>query len=335
MARQQDYSKLGFFLILSLLLITATVLFFVGKNSQGRQIRLVTFFEEPVTGLDSGATILLKGVKVGQVGRIRIDPESGYVRVDLDLDNQALDGIGVFSSPDMPERIKDGTYRIPEGLRVKILRNPIMGTARLLIDTPSNPPKPLPLGRQPERPYIPSMPSPESSFFTSLEKVTVQVPEMLDRTNKILERIDTTLSRTKLEVLVDESIGLVKSSREQVETVGNDLHKILEDKGAFDSFITQASEDLRQMRTALEEFMSFTRDELTKAKIKETAAKIRGALDTLDTLGSNGDLMISDLRASIPALETALEEISALARVLREQPDSLLYGRKKPGLKKK
>jgi len=335
MTASRDYSKLGFFLVLSILLVTATVLFFLSKNGQGQRIPLVTFFEEPVTGLDTGATILLKGVKVGQVGEIQIDPDSGYVRVDLEIDNRALIGAGVFSRPDMRDRIKDGTFTVPENLRIKILRNPIVGTAQLLIDTPANPPKPLPLGRVPERPYIASMPSPESSFFTSLEKVTVQVPEMLDRTNKILARIDQTLHATHVEVLVDESIDLVRSSRQQIETVGSDLHTMLADKGRVDDALTRASADLTAMRRSLEEFMGFTKQEVQKAQLAKTAERIRQVLATMDDLGNTSDLTISDLRDVIPSLEKTLEEISALARILREQPDSLLYGRKKSGLQKK
>ena len=179
------------------------------------------------------------------------------------------------------------------------------------------------------------MPSPESSFFASLQKVTVQVPVMLDRTNQILARIEEKLEKTKLDVLVDESILLVKSSRDQAETVGNDLHDLLKKEGTLTSYVKLAHADLEQMRDSLTEFMAFTRSEVQKARIQETSAKVRKVLDTLDGLGSNGDLLAGDLREVVPALQTALEEITALARVLREQPDSLLYGRRKQGLKKK
>ncbi len=334
MARHKDYSRLGFFLILSILLVTATMLFFLSKNNRGQRIPLVTFFEEPVTGLDAGATILLKGVKVGQVGKIAIDAESGYVRVELDIDDHALRGIGVFSPEDLEQRIRNGTVVIPENLRVKILRNPLVGTARLLIDTYANPPKPLALGRKPKRAYIASIPSPESSFFTSLEKVTVQVPAMLDQTNAILARIDKVLGRAKLDVLIDESIDLVQSSREQIEVVGGDLHAILDQKGSLNTLVAQASADLAAMRQSLQRFLDLSEEEIQKAKIAETSAKIRGVLDSMDRLGGSGDLLASDLREVIPTLEAMLVEITALARVLREQPDSLLYGRKKTGTRK-
>ena len=71
--------------------------------------------------------------------------------------------------------------RTPEDMRATVMGNPLTGEAYLLVDTPPDPPPPMDLGFEPDRPYMPSMPSPMASVLERL-------PELI---NRALNLVDT------------------------------------------------------------------------------------------------------------------------------------------------
>lgn len=87
MATRSQKIKLGVFLSVSGALFAATIAVFAGLAFLTDEERYHIRFEESVTGLDVGAPVELRGVEVGSVREIGIDPDNvELVRVTIGVD---------------------------------------------------------------------------------------------------------------------------------------------------------------------------------------------------------------------------------------------------------
>ena len=158
MAAETSYARLGFFVVVGLMVILVTGLFFIQRLRSREVITLVTYFTENVSGLDIASPVRYRGVSVGRVSDVRIHPDGVTIEVDFELFQERLATIGVSVT-----RIQRGAeLPMAPRLRARVIGNPVTGEGYLLLDVPSNPP-PLPeLGFTPRRGYVPSMPSTSS-----------------------------------------------------------------------------------------------------------------------------------------------------------------------------
>jgi hypothetical protein len=80
-------------------------------------------------------------------------------------------------------------------MRTKVVGNPITEEAYVLIDTPRDPPPPMSLGFEPERPYMPSMSSPIDAVRDRLPELIERGLGLVDTAENILARLSTTLDK--------------------------------------------------------------------------------------------------------------------------------------------
>jgi phospholipid/cholesterol/gamma-HCH transport system substrate-binding protein len=303
MAAQKDYTRLGLFLFLATIVVLGTVLFFVQRSREREVMSLVTYTDQNVTGLGSQGAVRFKGVTIGQVEAVRIDARIQMVEIQFELFVDTITDLGgeVEQVRQQVEGLTDD-----KSVRVQVVGNPVTGDAYLLIDTPANPPPPMELGFVPDRPYIPSMPS-------ALGRVTDQLPELIDRGEALLERTEQIM--TRLPETLDRTDRFFDSG----------------DRVFRDSRIPELSQDVREwLRTSsrqLEELIggegSITTllGEAERADLPETAEALRDALD-------QASLAAEALRRDLPAIRSSLEELRALSRLLEDQPEDLVYGRR-------
>ena len=94
MAAEERYAKLGFFVVLGVIVILATGLFFIQRSRSRDVIPLVTYFNENVSGLDISSPVRYRGVTVGRVSDVRIHPDGETVEVGFELFQDRLATIG-------------------------------------------------------------------------------------------------------------------------------------------------------------------------------------------------------------------------------------------------
>jgi phospholipid/cholesterol/gamma-HCH transport system substrate-binding protein len=176
MAVEKNYARLGFFLVVVLTLLLATALLFIQRLRSREVLELVTYTIEDVSGLDVSSPVRYRGVSVGRVTDIRVDPRAEPVEIDFEVFLDRLNTVGF--SAERIRKIVDLRGTFPK-LRAQVIGNLVTGEAYLLLDVPQNPPPPISLGFTPTRPYIPSVPRPLAA--------------MQDRLPAVLERAEATL----------------------------------------------------------------------------------------------------------------------------------------------
>lgn len=323
MAVEKSYAGLGLFLVVGLVVVLATAVFFIQRLRSREVITMVTYTRENVSGLEVSSPVRYRGVSVGRIADVRVDPRSNSIEVDFEVFLDRLVTIGANV-----ERVQAAaTGGILEKLRAQVVRNPVTGEAYLLLDRPENAPPPISLGFTPDRAYVPSMP-------TMLSKVEDRLPELLERAaatlqnlREIIARVPATLDRsdrffTNVEKLLQES---------EIPALSADSRKFLTTTSTQLAQIERITSELNRLIESQQAFARFVEDTRATINAADLPATTRVARESADRTSLAAD----DLRRSLPAMRDSLEELRQLARFLGEQPESVVYGPRPSGVKPK
>jgi hypothetical protein len=319
MGVERSYAGLGLFIAIALVVILGTAVLFIQRLRTRDAIAFVTYTTENVTGLDVSSPVRYLGVSVGRVTGIRVDPQAGTVEIDFEVFTDRLTQLGVNVSQ-VRSRIDIGG--LSPNLRTELMSNPVTGEAYLVIDKPAVPPPAIALGFTPTRPYIPSTPS----MMTTVQK---QLPALLERAEGTLQ--------TLREIIVKLPASLDRSDR-----FFADMEKIMQESQlpAFSAdsrqFFTTTSAQIDRMTSELDgligkegTLVKFTEE--TQAALK--AADLSTTTKATREAANDSRLAADDLRRSLPALRDSVEQLRELARLLEEQPESVIYGPRPAGAK--
>ena len=322
MPAEKSYARLGLFVVIGVLVILATGLFFVQRLRSRQVISLVTYTTENVSGLDISSPVRYRGVAVGRVADLRIDAAGRTIEIDFELFRDRLSTLGAS-----PERLQaQADSGVLSRMGVQVISNPVTGEAYLLLDIPETPPTPLELGFTPSRPYIPSMPTPLSTLedrvpavlqraeatLRTLEAIVARVPGSLDRSDSFFTSVEQIMRESRLPELSADLRAFSTSTTGQMAQITANMARITSDiervTGSESALVKMAEEARAALRDA------------------DVAASRQAARDAADRTSLAAD----DLRRSLPAIRDALEQLRDLARQIEEQPESLVYGPRQP-----
>ena len=83
MAAEKSYARLG---VIGVVVILGTSLFFAQRMRRRAVISLVTYVTENVSGLDISSPVRFRGVSIGRVSDVRIDPNSVGKTIEIDFE---------------------------------------------------------------------------------------------------------------------------------------------------------------------------------------------------------------------------------------------------------
>jgi paraquat-inducible protein B len=322
MAAEKSYARLGLFAVIGVVVILGTGLFFAQRMRSRAVISFVTYVTENVSGLDISSPVRFRGVAVGRVSDIRIDPNSvgKTIEIDFEIFQDRLVTIGA----NVTRIQKMADLAVFPQLRTRVVANPVTGEAYLLIDLPSNPPPPVALGFTPDRPYVPSMPSPLAAVqdrlpavleraeqtLQTLREIVLRIPGSLDRSDRFFSTIEQTIRESQLPQLSADSRTFFSTMTAQMGQISADIDRVMGTEGTLVKFSEEA-------RAAIHD--------------ADLGGSTQGMRDALDRTSLAAD----DFRRSLPAIRDALEQMRELARRLDEQPESVVYGPRPHGSKPK
>ena len=108
---------------------------------------MVTYTTENVSGLDVSSPVRYRGVSVGRVTDMRVDPRASTIEIDFEVFLDRLNTVG--ANVERIRQTADLRGMFPK-LRAQVVGNPVTGEAYLLLDVPENPPPPIALGFTPD-----------------------------------------------------------------------------------------------------------------------------------------------------------------------------------------
>jgi ABC-type transporter Mla subunit MlaD len=316
MASDTSYARLGLFILVAAAVIVATAVFFAERMRRHQVVKLVTYFTEDVTGLEISSPVRYRGVSVGRVSDLRIDPVENAIEVDFEIFQDRLVALGA----NLQYVREMAELAVQPRLRTRVVSNPISGEAYLLLDTLSNPPPPPKLTFTPRVHYVPSMPSPlstvqdrlpvvldraEATLKTLMETVQQRIPKSLDRGDRFFTSVERMFRESKLPELSADLRAFSTTTTAQMTQITSDMDRVMGEHGTLATFVEEARRDIHDA---------------------DLPASSKSAQEAADRTKVAAD----DLRRSLPAVRDALEQLREVARSLEEQPESVLYGPRKP-----
>jgi len=320
MAVEKSYARLGLFLVVVLVVVVATALLFIQRWRSRAVIAMVTYTNENVSGLEVSSPVRFRGVSLGRVSEVRVDPREVIVEIDFEMFPDRLNTIGI--STERVGQIRDLRGMFPN-LRASMVSNPVTGEAYLLLDVPENPPTPMTLAFTPDRPYVPWVPTTlatvqdrlpaileraEATLQTVTEIVS-KVPESLDRSNRFFTNVERIFQESELPALSADSRKFFSTTSGQIDKIATDLERVIGADGTLVTFVENANAAIKA------------------ADLPTTNQSARAAADQTT-------LAADDLRRTLPAIRDSLDQLRDLARQLQEQPESVVYGPRPPVAKK-
>jgi phospholipid/cholesterol/gamma-HCH transport system substrate-binding protein/paraquat-inducible protein B len=250
-----NYFRLGIFVFTGIALIVSLILIFGTGQIFKKTMMTETYIEQSIIGLDIGAPVRFRGVKLGQVTSIRLSGnlyendkplaerrEYVVVRMKIDI-NQA--------------EILGSTGKLPSDLRARIKSQGITGVNYIELDYVRDMPgyRTLSYDWEPEYIVIGSLPSQTDIFFSGIQKVLDNLGDMnlagtqkkfdellvnlntiiggdgknnagiaksVERLNILLGRIDDVANKAELELLMREVIATTVILRQTLSSVQGD-----------------------------------------------------------------------------------------------------------------
>jgi len=258
-------------------------------------------FRDPVTGLEVGGRVLYRGIPVGTVTHIGIDPESvEEIQVTVEIDS---------STPVREDTVATLGF---QGLT-------FVAFVQLEGGTQGAPPL-MPKGGR-RIATIKSRASPLQRVFNS-------APELLDRINGLVERADKVLS--------DENVKLISDSLANLHAVtatfadkSKEIASVIDDAAATMHSLNALSVNLNTQTTQL------------SAELKPTIAELRKSAASIGTLADDLNAVVEENRRPfkdftsqglyeltefLAQARIAAEALTRLANKLEENPSQLLLG---------
>lgn len=348
-------TAIGAFVVGAAALVVGGVAYFGSGRFLAETETYVLFFEGSLKGLNVGAPVLLRGVKIGEVSGVVIRYHADDQRLDIPvyIEYQPDRIVQVGGIPDLEATVD---LLVKRGLRAKLSMQSFV-TGRLAIEFVFHPDSPVRLvGGDPRYPELPTIPS-------LMEEVTNTMGEFVNRLaalpiEGLISDLREAVQGTNQFVRSAELAHAVQSLDQTLKDIGK-LARTIDDKvRLLTSSVLKTSEVARTtMKTAAEKI------DLAEDILSDTLGSYKKMADNVDALvepvatsvTATTDVARAALEQARQTLTTvqevvareselhyrligALEEFTGAARSIRvladyleQNPEALLQGKRAPG----
>ncbi len=305
MSMQANYFKLGLFVLIGIALIVGVVVFLSAEAMTQKPVYMETYFDQSVKGLEPGAPVSMRGVKIGSVDKIGfVTEEYGFKPGTEEFRKYGRLIRVVIAATKFREGVSEEDIRalrqqmIDDGLRVRMMSQPLTGVAYLEADHLD--PKRYPLmeiGWEPKYMYIPSAPSTMSKLMSSAETAFEGIASIdFERLGKQMEQLLTSLNKA----VEDARIGAVSQEA------------------------TGLLSELRATNMQLQSLLRTTDSKEASATLEETMANLNQAIVRLDTMVKRSG---PQLEQTMAKLKSTLADLQEVTGDLKKNPSKLFFGR--------
>jgi len=209
-----NYFRLGVFVLAAIGVLIAVILIFGGGKIFQRSFMVETYIKQSVTGLDTGAAVRFRGVKIGQVTMVSLSGD--LYEKDIPFDERRLYVVvrmQIFGEKVNEDQIKEF---VQNNLRARVKSMGITGVNYVEFDfvsKASSIPQ-LPYTWKSDYPVIPSLPNQVDEIMSGIQKLIGAINEMnIDGAQK---KIDKLLDNLNVMIAGDGkgNEGVIKSVQE-------------------------------------------------------------------------------------------------------------------------
>lgn len=305
MGKKPSPALIGAFVLGAIVLVVTTIVTLGAGRFFQDTTEALLFFEGSVNGLERGAPVKYRGVKIGQVVDIRIrvpamPRDATEIPIRVEIDEGRLNDLGV-NVPTDDQGLVPGL--VQRGLRAKLqLQSLITGVLYIDLDLLPDTPLTLVLRSDSYPPEIPTLPN-------TLEEAQAKVTEILDR-----------LSHVDWEALGRDIGRTIKGATKLVNSP--DLYDAIR---SAKTLLADARELVAEVRPKVGPLMDDLRGAGDSAKV--TLQKLDSAMASLERLLSPDAPLVFGAQHALADLSEASRAVRELADYLSRNPNALITGR--------
>lgn len=282
-----NYFRLGIFVLAAIGVLLAVILIFGSGQIFKKSFYVETYIKQSVTGLDAGASVRFRGVKIGQVTMIGLSGDM-YER-DLpfhDRRQYVVVRMQIFGEKVKAEQVEEF---VKNHLRARVKSMGITGVNYVEFDfvsSAADSPQ-LPYSWKPEYPVIPSLPNQADEIISGIQKLIGALNEMnIDGTQK---KLDALLGNLNIMMAGDGkgNEGVIESVK-QLNVIMARIAKVT---------------DKDELSILMRELVG------TMVALRQTVTSIQG-----------------DTSATIENLKQTSENLNEFSRIASQSPSSLIWG---------
>jgi ABC-type transporter Mla subunit MlaD len=308
-----NYFKLGIFVVLAIAAAVAMALIVGAQALNTDTVRYHTYFDESVAGLDVGAPVKFRGVKIGSVAAIDIAPDHRHVDVATKLEVERSSELGLGG----PQKT-----RVPPDLRAQIGTQGITGVKYVsldFLDPTTNPPPQLSF-QVPET-YIPAATSTLKNLEDALTKASDRIPELADSVAAVAGRVDRLLGKLEQDDAAGKTNEVLARADAVLASLGKTVAQL--ERSGVPARAAQTLDDVRAAVTKLDAILDRVGGE------DGLLASVRRASEAIGGFGRGAGASTRELDQTLRDVREAAESIRSLSESLERDPDMLLKGRAK------
>jgi paraquat-inducible protein B len=343
------------------------VIIFGGGKFFTKKLKIVMFFEGGVKGLDVGAPIVFRGVKIGQVTEVFIEANPDEMKTRIPVRGEVYEGsIRIWGDPvdHTPDPEKNIPRLIAKGLRAELQTQSLV-TGKLQINMdffPNTEIRYVDKRKAGEYFEIPTVRSQFEKLQETLGELPIRevfrkISQSLDGLQKIIHDPAIKATMQDIRATVADARNLLKNTDRWIGTVGEDAHvtlgKIQGVVKNVDDRIEPLSDNANAAITAAkqafqqgEKTLAFKGGKIEKAanSFIKSADAFRETLIAAKPVMVKAEAAIENIRSITGKdspdryqINTMLKELSAAARSIRNwaeylerHPEALLRGKGGP-----
>ena len=282
-----NYFRLGIFVLAAIGVLLTIILIFGSGQLFKKSFMIETYVKQSVTGLDAGAAVRFRGVKIGQVTSINLSGDVYEREVPMpERREYVVVRMQIFGDKVQLDHLE--TY-LKDNLRARIKSMGITGVNYVELDFYPSAIQysPLPYTWSPEYPVVPSMPNQADEIISGIQKLIGALNGLdVDGTQK---KFDALLGNLNKLMAGDgkDNVGLISSVK--------DLNVLL------DRIAKVTDKD--QLNILMRELVA------TMVSLRQTVTTVQG-----------------DTTATLENLRQASEQLNEFTRVASQSPSTLIWG---------
>ena len=282
-----NYFRLGVFVLLAIGALLAVILIFGSGQFFKKSFMVETYVKQSVTGLDAGAAVRFRGVKIGQVTSITLSGDLYEKEIPM-IQKQEYVVVRMQIFGDAIERNHLETF-IKDNLRSRIKSMGITGVNYVELDfyPKSDQSYTLKYPWQPEYPVVPSMPNQADEIISGIQKLI-----------GVLNGLDVDGTQKKFDALLGNLNNLMAGDGK--ENAG--LINSVKDLNVLLDRIAKVT-DKDQLNILMRELVA------TMVSLRQTVTSVQG-----------------DTTATLENLRQASEQLNEFTRVASQSPSTLIWG---------
>jgi paraquat-inducible protein B len=334
MSKQANTKLIGAFVVGAVFLVVAGILLFGSERFFTNQKKFVLFFTDSVKGLNVGAQVDFRGVKVGTVTDMKIvlDKEDLSLRIPVFIEIRPERFSFAGSQSDLKKMAeKAGTkdfleMLVNKGLRAQLVMQSFV-TGQLGIHLDFFPDKPVRLiGSEPDYAEIPTVESSLSEVAKTLQNIPFE--EIAEKVSKTLDGIEKLVNSPELAdtiVSLNQSIKavyvLVRNLDSQVKPLSSNAGLTL---GEARKMFASAGQLARELDVRIPKVLSALEHTVNTADVT-----LQGANKAIDGMTGDSSPVRIELIKTLKELGSSARSLRVLTDYIDSHPEALLRGKGK------